>query len=365
MNSAHYTLELLTRAFLGSANPEDTAELRASSIRGQLRWWFRTLGGFSATNQPLREQETSIFGAASNSTGTASLLRIQIREFENYTLQIFSAENIVNDENYFLWPFAQKKHGESLNPRACIPEETKFEIRLHWRGDPSLWPSIQALMSVFVHIGSFGSRGRRAMGALAAAEENKSPITPLNKCEPFFNRWSNITIKKLKISLPTRNRTVSTLANWLKNQRAHGRTVDYRPENLPSGFHYARRDHNEGLTALGIQVPNPDPKQPQGNSGTTYRPALGLPIMQSFSSNKKTQWKPTPTHGGRFASPVLLRPYRIAPNTWHALVIFVDAHKWDTKKQVILTGEGKNRTVRVSLDLYNKMKEDPSLTEFP
>ncbi|MCL2104631.1 MAG: type III-B CRISPR module RAMP protein Cmr1 [Kiritimatiellaeota bacterium] len=37
-------LSFITPTFLAGAN-QNTPEIRASSIRGQLRWWFRVLGG--------------------------------------------------------------------------------------------------------------------------------------------------------------------------------------------------------------------------------------------------------------------------------------------------------------------------------
>jgi len=47
-------LTFITPAFLAGSN-QNTPELRAASIRGQLRWWFRVLGG-------TREQEAQTFG---------------------------------------------------------------------------------------------------------------------------------------------------------------------------------------------------------------------------------------------------------------------------------------------------------------
>lgn len=47
------------------------AELRASAIRGQLRWWFRCLGGS-------REEESQVFGAVHLEDPKASTLAIRI-----------------------------------------------------------------------------------------------------------------------------------------------------------------------------------------------------------------------------------------------------------------------------------------------
>ena len=137
------------------------------------------------------------------------------------------------------------------------------------------------------------------------------------------------------------------------------------------GFRYARRDHNEGLDVQGTRAPNPDSEAPHGRIGETFRPALGLPIIQFFSSlgwangpisrtRATVNWNET-ADGGRFASPVLLRPHKDAQGKWHALVIFVDAHSWPAGKQVFLNGQQR----KVSLDLYNAMKADQRLAPFP
>ncbi len=65
------SFRFLTPAFahgVYQGRTENTPELRAPSVRGQLRWWWRTLG-YGLGND--------LFGAASGSTGTAS--RIQVR----------------------------------------------------------------------------------------------------------------------------------------------------------------------------------------------------------------------------------------------------------------------------------------------
>ena len=66
MNTETFHLELITPCFCGGAETERRAEIRAPSIRGQIRWWFRTMGGFKsldARGMPVRDQEAMIFGS--------------------------------------------------------------------------------------------------------------------------------------------------------------------------------------------------------------------------------------------------------------------------------------------------------------
>jgi CRISPR/Cas system CMR-associated protein Cmr1 (group 7 of RAMP superfamily) len=233
-------------------------------------------------------------------------------------------------------------------------------------GVAGLWEDIRALVVVLCHVGALGFRGRRAMGALAF----QTGAPDLEDALGRFAKPGNIVAKQLRTQAPMpREQCIPALANWLKSWRQHGRTP-HLALNQP-GFDYARRDHNEGLGQLSRRAvgSNPPGHAPKGEDGETFRAALGLPIIQFFSSvprgdpNKVNwDWNSERSKGeGRFASPVLLRPHRDAEGKWHALVIFVDAHKWPTNKKVFLNGQERN----VSLDLYDAMKKDDRLKDFP
>jgi len=59
-------LTFITPAFLAGAN-QNTPEIRAASIRGQLRWWFRVLGG-------TLDQENQTFGNVHGGTVTSKVV---------------------------------------------------------------------------------------------------------------------------------------------------------------------------------------------------------------------------------------------------------------------------------------------------
>jgi|GEM_PF-591240 len=389
MKRQPFDFELITRCFLGGAKPREIPELRASSVRAQLRWWFRVLGGFSiSTHGTLRKQEDYIFGVAAGDSGTAGKLRVQITVAPKAEVGIFAREQVEQHsaESYFLWPFAQEIQAQA-NPRACFAKGTKFEVRILWLGEAVLWPSIQALVAVFGHLGSLGTRGRRAMGALRSTSPTGMSLAA---ALPSFRSPGAITVFATPAN--SAQNATSKLADWLRGWRQHGqrnRTWDkhasppaWKPIKKPAtkgqGFGYARRDHNEGLEVLkypsgsdpsSLLASSSDRENPAGNAGTTFRPALGLPIVQFFSSlgdaNGRFPPKATTvnwswsTNGGRFASPVLLRPHWDGSN-WQALVIFLENKKWPNDsstgkpRQVVLNGAKRE----VSLDLYDKMKSE-------
>lgn len=405
MKSETFHLELITPCFCGGAEPEKQAEIRAPSIRGQLRWWFRTLGGFkslAARGLSVREQEAYIFGSTAGDKGRAGKLIVRVSSSQPKSDRV-NAEDLGAGMNtplgYALFPL--RPFGDNDGKKGRIAEGARLSVSILWRGKADVWDSVRTLVAVWSHLGCLGFRGRRGFGALRLI----TPSIPLSDALDKFSGASNVTIRKLANSQPKDWRAAAAdLLKWYRSWRHHGqmnqtwvwndrknRALGGRWVPIPAsqksdnrsqpGFKYARRDHNEGLDVQGTGAPNPDREGPVGQPGQTFRPALGLPIIQYFSSlgtgrgplprrqatvNWDWEWNARDEKGeGRFASPVLLRPYRDADGNWHALVIFVDAHKWPEKKEVHLSCNGRHDTRRVSLDLYEAMKKDNRLQPFP
>jgi hypothetical protein len=363
MKTETFHLELITPCFCGGAQPDQQAEIRSSAIRGQLRWWFRTLGGFkSLAPMPVSEQETMIFGSTADNHPRAGQLIVRGRPPEGRDARESARHpqpNMNEPEGYLLFPLRQQVRMKSQLP--------SFRLTVLWRGEVRLWSDLRSLLGVFGQLGALGFRGRRAMGALAFSSDPPDLAKDLDR----FSNPRNVSVKELNRPDPMpKDQCVPALANWLKSWRQHGRTPQLALDQ--PGFDYARRDHNEGVKRLSGHIAAGDPSghAARGREGVTFRPALGLPIIQFFSSaprgtpnkvNWEWSWRADIRKAhGRFASPVLLRPHRDAQGNWHALVIFVDSHKWPVGKQVFLNGQARD----VSLELYEAMKNDPRLRRF-
>jgi CRISPR type III-B/RAMP module RAMP protein Cmr1 len=353
MKTETFQFELLTPCFCGGAEPDKQAEIRAPSIRGQLRWWFRTLGGFkSLAPMPVREQEAMIFGSTAGGDGRASKLVVRVR-------QTVPSTDVVDDEKmgarpgsergYLLFPLRPEKkgkpeerrrdrgvHNRQMERSGSMPS---FSLDLQWRGQGVLWPDIRSLVGVFGHLGALGFRSRRCMGAMAL----KSPSIRLVDVMPFFSHSSACRLTFLDAEGP--DDAIRKLAQWLMSWRAHGQSGNNDKAQQAPGYRYALSDHD---VALG-KTHSPG-----------FRAPLGMPLLTKYGNwSPERPERPNGTRG-RFASPVLLRPYRDAQGKWHALVIFVDAHKWPEGKKVYLNG----KPVAVSLDLYEEMKRDRNLHDF-
>lgn len=344
MKTETFHLELLTPCFCGGAEPDKQAEIRAPSIRGQLRWWFRTLGGFkSLAPMSVRDQEAMVFGSTAGDEGRAGKLVARVRALDGRS-PADSADhqtpNMTAPEGYLFFPLRQQVRKKSAL-RA-------FDLAIRWGGQATLWDDLRALVAVFGHLGAIGFRGRRAMGALAFVAK---PPLALPDATLRFTCPGAVTLRQLPAT--SASNAIAALGGWLKSCRAHGRSGQNDEERLGPFFRFASTDHDIGYRMHGTE------RQP------AFRPALGLPIIQRTrqgANNWEWDWSERRHRAqGRFASPVLLRPHRDADGRWHGLVIFVDAHRWPEGKAVYLNGQER----AVSFELYEAMKRDPALQPFP
>ncbi|MBN2452283.1 MAG: type III-B CRISPR module RAMP protein Cmr1 [Lentisphaeria bacterium] len=364
MNQATYSFELITPCFCAGADPT-RAEIRVPSIRGQLRWWFRALGGFgSMRGIAVREQECMVFGSTAGETGRASPLILRLdRPISSRVVMDSDAMDapVLSDKGYLLFPLRSNPKkgvyaGRGVFPASALP---RFDLHVVWRGPEGLWADIQALLGLFGHLGSLGFRSRRGMGALAFAHDPPDLAGALR----HFSNPQGVRIRTMDAA--SADDAIVKLARWLKDWRAHGRTTDHPTARAPapphnSGFPYAKADHDQGANALAATGRAPN--------GPTFRPALGLPVVQFFSSRSRpnvVNWEQGRGKGneakGRFASPVVLRPHRDARGHWRALVLFIERHRWPTDRPVYLNGQA----YPVALALYEAMQQDKRLERFP
>jgi CRISPR-associated protein Cmr1 len=362
-----FSFDIIT-ACLCSGADQNHAEIRAPSIRGQLRWWFRVLGGFAslATTMTIRQQEALIFGTTAGEEGSAGCLQVRVLP-HNLIYTVKDGQQLLHrnfsDSAYLTFPIqTREKDGvkQGYAGRGMITSGS-FTVALLWRGPGDLSEDLRALMAVFGHLGSLGFRGRRAMGAFAPGDASMGLSSAL---QHFSEHATALRIFQVGTSCRDAAGCISALGRWLRSWRQHGRTIDInKPGWVPNkGFTFAKRDHD-----LGYFIPSV-------RGQAAFRPALGLPIVQKITgstNNWEWSWNSAKRRDeGRFASPVLLRPHRAKDGSFHALVIFVESRKWPSEinpggipspKSAVLNGSN----VPVSLDLYEAMQKDTELKAYP
>lgn len=165
MKTETYKLKFLTPCFCGGADPS-RAELRPSAIRGQLRWWFRAIGG-------TREEETEIFGGAEKEKGRASAIIIRTnltgnRGDPNWHTRI--PKQGTNYKVYLLGFYCGRTN--RIAPNGAIPPNSEFDVILTYRREipEKLKQKFALALRAFLSIGAIGYRATRTAGALTFRE---------------------------------------------------------------------------------------------------------------------------------------------------------------------------------------------------
>ncbi len=151
MNQQVYTLRFITPLFSKGAY-EDKPEFRAASIRGQLHWWFRALGGTP-------EMEREVFGSIKPVQASKVIVRTQ---------ELHQTSNNVDKI-----PTLPHKQGGQASPKICYKIGATFKLLVSYRrGGPSesARRHFERTLEMWLLIGSLGLRATRGGGCFNCEE---------------------------------------------------------------------------------------------------------------------------------------------------------------------------------------------------
>src|SRR3989338_1745793 len=148
MKKIIFEIETITPMFLAGAN-QGTAELRAASIKGLLRFWWRALQA-EPDLQRLCERESEIFGCSNEKIGGAK-----------FSLRVI-ANHPKNDK------FSPVPHSTTKKFKftGIVPKQ-KFEIILNSRNEIDKFANI---LEIALLLGGLGRRSRRGFGSVHCSQ---------------------------------------------------------------------------------------------------------------------------------------------------------------------------------------------------
>ncbi|MFO0762668.1 MAG: type III-B CRISPR module RAMP protein Cmr1 [Byssovorax sp.] len=213
MNPSYFRLtaefEVLTPMFLGGAD-QNQAELRAPSIKGALRFWYRAL------DPQYRKYEHRIFGSGGEKA-SRSLLLLRVREgersgermvFGDAKAEQFTEGSKTHAINGLIYLGYSFNLGDNRQRRALVPG-ARFTVTMscHHASVHDKEEFKRALRTALAslwalgHFGALGSRSRRGFGALALTgwslvDQERKPLSsadfdalPLLAGEPSPVAW--------------------------------------------------------------------------------------------------------------------------------------------------------------------------------
>lgn len=171
-----YKIKFITPCFCAGAN-QQTADVRPSSIRGELRWWFRCLGG-------TREGEDKVFGTLAGG-GKASSIVVRVANVTRgqtpYTASFTSPGDPGAYLHYLLtapnesglsrmWetpPCPASKTKGTVREASQLPPGTAFDLSflVRRRESQELVDKLNLAMEMMLRFGGIGYRRTRGFGA--------------------------------------------------------------------------------------------------------------------------------------------------------------------------------------------------------
>jgi CRISPR type III-B/RAMP module RAMP protein Cmr1 len=331
MKQASITFKFVTPCIISGAD-QQKAELRAPSLRGQLRHWHRLLGEGT-------EAEKHIFGGiGKNDDVRASALVVRIAtpasELKTFT---GNAETIGTSKfDYFLWPLAKNERGV-ISPN----QEATITIQ-HRRVQGGRELGLRTLQA-FLLLGSLGTRSRRAYGGIYPTKvvvdgqlwNHPSDLPTLTQTLQSVLDGVSCRVLALDNPCPTASNAVAVCANYLKTFRCG------KEFNGSSPSEWGEHDHDI----------------PFRGHRKIHRPALGLPAAQNYRQARQENFRAKYQGSDRWASPVT---FKVVPLDKGFLPLCL---LW--KDFLIPEGEridiGRGKQLALSHDMLNAMmRPDPT-----
>lgn len=174
METKEFEVEIVTPLFLGGADPKK-AELRAPSIKGALRFWWRALYG-SDDLQDMKKREAKIFG----STTEKANFSIQLKDIENIRPVLINLPQGLKDPTkikgktfpisiveYLAYGLCEYNKAQKKNvyTKEHVPSGTKFKIVFSIKNH-SFREQILDSLKMLVNYGGLGSHSRNGFGSI-------------------------------------------------------------------------------------------------------------------------------------------------------------------------------------------------------
>lgn len=321
--------------------PDTELPVRASAIRGQLRFWWRLLNR-SLHGRTLFAAERQMWGAMGQPTcDYASKIRLRVRNINNARLEPCAHFNqgpdgryrstpnfLHNIPPYALFPgqgqLARDRRSIEKDPADVLLPGLCFVLNVECQ--PDLWPEVEQALRWWASFGGLGARIRRGLGSVRVAD--LAPVTPAEAEQAGCRLVQKPAQHNPNAAWKT---SVEALQKFRQGVNL-GRNPGQQP-NRPGRSRWPEPDALRRITgktrvkADGVAL---TPQHPAGN--VFPRARFGMPIIFHFQGERDDQQADPgdmslqPARADRLASPLILKALALAENQFApcALLLPID-----------------------------------------
>lgn len=356
-NTVTYTVKTITPIFGGGVDagePDNDMPIRASAIRGQLRYWWRFLSSHRKddplTGEILFTEERKIWGGmGEKGEDYASKVFVRVHNVSAITTKPWDE----NEVAYALFPAREDKN----NIKDLIREGVSFKLVITMPQSEFL--DIEKAIQWWANFGGIGARTRRGLGAVSIEE-----ITPLTQQEVEAFGCQLLPLPESPSTIKAWEKSIAKLQTFRQ-----GKNVARRPSSDPKNQNKLGRSFwPEPDSIRQITAKNAKGKhQVLNSSGAFPRAAFGLPIIFDFNvSSSAGEPSPTelvPTGKERMASPLILKAQAIGNDNYLPIALRLPTSHL---KNLTLTLKGSNEGLPHSIDPIGSNEwwpEEPHATD--
>ncbi len=389
---------LITPLYGGGVKPEKAdpvTVIRATEIRGHLRFWWRaTRGGAYKNLAEMRQYEEAIFGSAAGDAKTGQS-KVHVFVSEAHVTQKLSKIKTRNGENvhisdpkspysYVAFPL----RGDDNKPEGdLLKEGVTFSIAFSYPQEAempegkkiNIAQELEAALWAWETFGGIGARTRRGFGALHRTD---IPL-PQDLSTGGAGKWIEKGIKKYVIEnehdwyqkIPHLNQNMRYhVIKYSKPMEAWGKLINKLASFRQQDARYAKKTGNKSKYGMSVWPEANEIRHLFGKKRAVIndvsegsfvekfpRADFGLPIIFKFKDEEKGEPKQTTLEGknnDRLASPLILRPL-ICKDGAIGIALILDTPR-TPPEGLILKGAPKEPSVESQLTA-NEAKKIPIL----
>ncbi len=299
-----YAVKTITPIFGGgveAGEPDNDMPIRASAIRGQLRYWWRFIASHRKDNpltgERLFTEERKIWGGmGEKDEGFASKVFVRVHKVSVITTQPWDEKEVA----YALFPARDKNLIKDL-----IREGVSFNLKITMPKSEFL--GIEQAIRWWANFGGVGARTRRGLGAVSIEE-----IAPLTRQEIETFGCQLLSLPETKSAIKAWEKSINKLHTFRQGKNVGRRSgSDPKKQKKLGRSFWPEADSIRQITEKNANGTH----KILNSSGAFPRAAFGMPIIFDFNvSSSAGEPSPTelvPKDNELVASPLIIKAQAI------------------------------------------------------
>lgn len=314
--------------------------IRASSIRGQLRFWWRIACGPFSSPKEMFDRETEIWGGIGDKAAVASQVEIRVKPLDLGNYPVKTVNEFKRQSSIGIKYVLGSVNGSSAKLPSILSNEKNIPFDIDIYSTEEVKPDVEIALRWWASFGGIGAKTRRGFGAVDVEGLDSIPLTDFDHAQTS----NGCKLEYIKKHYDTADQAWEAATELLYNFRQKPSIGRNKKGNGKEGRSFwPEADQLRHLTGKNDNGRH----MPEFEKNLTFpRAAFGLPIQFQFpgKNNDPDEMKLCPEDSERLASPLILRPYLDKNKKWRALALLLP--NWKKALTQPLTLEQKSSESR-------------------